>query len=318
MAVTPFAVNAGPALAKRLIKPKVPGENIFGNDTESCDVRPKEHVVIVGYGLAGQYVAKALKRVDIPYIILELNAETVDREKRRGERIVYGDATRDSILEYAGVMKARTIVISIPDMEAIKGIICTARGMNPRINIITRSRFISETEELYRLGADEVIVDEREAAIQIFRRILANEQVPQQDLDQYVKQIRNDLYDQYIDAKMTPNARETERNGWFEAIRLKAKSIDEKTTASRSSVEQIHVSKNCEVAGKRLSEIHLRANYGVSVIAVRRGEEGGDTVVAPDGNTMLEEGDTAVVIGERAAITEILPLFIENTEEKEE
>lgn len=196
--------------AKRLIKPKVPGENIFGNDTESCDVRPKEHVVIVGYGLAGQYVAKALKRVDIPYIILELNAETVDREKRRGERIVYGDATRDSILEYACVMKARTIVISIPDMEAIKGIICTARGMNPRINIITRSRFISETEELYRLGADEVIVDEREAAIQIFRRILANEQVPQQDLDQYVKQIRNNLYDQYIDAKMTPNARETD------------------------------------------------------------------------------------------------------------
>ncbi|MCZ0863407.1 cation:proton antiporter [Methanocorpusculum vombati] len=318
MAVTPFAVNAGPALAKRLIKPKVPGENIFGNDIESCDVRPKEHVVIVGYGLAGQYVAKALKRVDIPYIILELNAETVDREKRRGERIVYGDATRDSILEYAGLMKARTIVISIPDMEAIKAIICTARGMNPRINIITRSRFISETEELYRLGADEVIVDEREAAIQIFRRILANEQVPQQDLDQYVKQIRNDLYDQYIDAKMTPNARETEGNGWFEAIRLKAKSIDEKTATSRSSVEQIHVGRNCEVAGKRLSDIHLRANYGVSVIAVRRGEEGGDTVVAPDGNTMLEEGDTAVVIGDRAAITEILPLFIENTEEKEE
>lgn len=318
MAVTPFAVNAGPALAKKLIKPKVPGGNIFDNDNESCDVQPKEHVVIVGYGLAGQYVAKALKRVDIPYIILELNAETVNREKRRGERIVYGDATRDSILEYAGLMKARTIVISIPDMEAIKAIICTARRMNPRINIITRSRFISETEELYRLGADEVIVDEREAAIQIFRRILANEQVPQQDLDQYVKQVRNDLYDQYIDAKMALHAQETERSGWFDAIRLKAKSIDDKTAANRSSVEQIHVCKNCEVAGKRLSDIHLRANYGVSVIAVRRGEEGGDAVVAPDGNTVLEEGDTAVVIGERAAITEILPLFTENTEKKEE
>ncbi|HJJ99636.1 MAG TPA: cation:proton antiporter [Methanocorpusculum sp.] len=318
MAVTPFAVNAGPALVKRLIKPKVPGENIFGNDTESRDVQQKEHVVIVGYGLAGQYVARALKRVDVPYIILELNAETVNREKRRGERIVYGDATRDSILDYAGLIKARTIVITIPDMEAVKAIICTARGMNPRINIITRSRFISEIEELYRLGADEVIVDEREAAIQIFRRILANEQVPQQDLDLYVKQIRNDLYDQYIDAKMTPNEREAGINGWLAAIILKAKNIDEKTATSRSSVEQIHVSKNCEVAGKRLSDIHLRGKYGVSVIAVRRGEGGGDAVVAPDGNTVLEEGDTAVVIGERAAITEILPLFIENTEERGE
>ncbi|HJK13529.1 MAG TPA: cation:proton antiporter [Methanocorpusculum sp.] len=315
MAVTPFAVNAGPAIAKKLIKPKVPGENIFGNDVSPCEVHPKEHVIIVGYGLAGQYVAKALKRVDLPYIILELNAETVNREKKQGERIVYGDATRESLLEYAGLMKARTIVITIPDTEAVKTIISTARRMNPRINIITRSRFLADSEELYRLGADEIIVDEREAAIQIFRRILANEQVPQQDLDQYVKQIRNDLYDRYIETKEVPDAREAAKNGWFETIRLRAKSMDDKTAAARASVEQIHVCKNCEVAGKRLSEIHLRANYGVSVIAVRRD---GDAVVAPDGNTVLEEGDTAVVIGERAAITEILPLFTENRTEKEE
>lgn len=317
MAVTPFAVNAGPALAKKLVRHKIPDEDIFGSDAESHNILEKEHVVIVGYGLAGQYVAKALKRVDIPYIILELNAETVNREKKRGERIVYGDASRDSILEYAGLMKARTIVISIPDMEAIKAIIYTARRMNPRINIITRSRFISKAEELYHLGADEVIVDEREAAIQIFRRILANEQVPQQDLDQYVKQIRNDLYDQYLNSKETSHARDTEGSGWFDAILLKAKSIDDKNAANRSSVEQIHVCKTCAVANKRLSDIHLRANYGVSVIAVRRGE-GGDTVVAPDGNTVLEEGDTAVVIGNRGAITEILPLFTGKTEVKEE
>ena len=78
----------------------------------------------------------------------------------------------------------------------------------------------------------------------------------------------------------------------------------------------IHVSKNCEVVGKRLSDIHLRADYGVSVIAVRRNSENAaDTVVTPDGNTVLEEGDTAVVIGERKAITEIIPLFTEKEDE---
>ncbi|MDR0439119.1 MAG: cation:proton antiporter [Methanocalculaceae archaeon] len=311
MAVTPFVVNAGPTFVKKLIKPKIPGEKTFGSDNESYNVLSKKHVIIVGYGLAGQYVEKALKRADLPYIILELNAETVNREKQRGEWIVYGDATRDSILEYAGIAKARTIVITIPDMEAIKGIISTARRMNPRVSIITRSRFISEIEELYLLGADEVIVDEREAAIQIFRRILANEQVSQQDLDQYVMQIRNDLYDKYIDVRGTPHAQETEKNRWFEVIRSRAKNIDDKIAASHSSVEQLHVYKNCEIAGKRLSDIHLRANYGVSVIAVRRGDDSGDTVVSPDGNTVLEEGDTAVVIGERSAIIDIFPLFSE-------
>ncbi len=318
MAITPFAVNAGPAIAKRLVRPKVPGEDIFCGDDENCEVKPKEHVIIVGYGLAGQYVAKALKRVDIPYLILELNAETVNREKMRGERIVYGDATRDSILEYAGVMKARSIVITIPDMEAIKAIVTTVRRMNPHINIITRSRFISETKELYRLGADEVIVDEREAALQIFRRILANEQVPQQDLDQYVKQIRNDLYDQYISSERALAGKKTERSGgWFETIHLRATRAEEKTSTNRCSIEQIRVGASCDVAGKRLSDIHLRANYGVSVIAVRRGEDGSDAVVSPDGNTVLEVGDTTVVIGDRKSITEILPLFTEKTEKEE-
>jgi CPA2 family monovalent cation:H+ antiporter-2 len=313
MAVTPLAINASPIFVKKLIKPKIPRGNTLDDDTGLRNIQPEDHMIVVGYGLAGQYVEKALKRVDLPYIILELNAETVNREKRRGEWIVYGDATRDSILEYAGITKARTIIITIPDMEAIKGVISTARRMNPRVTIITRSRFISEIEDLYRLGADEVIVDERETAIQIFQRILANEQLPQQDVDQYVKQIRNELYDQYIDAKMTPSTQEIEKNKWFKAIRLKAKSIDDKIAMNHSSVEQIHVCKKCKVVGRRLSEIHLRANYGVSVIAVRR-REGGDTVVAPDGNTVLEEGDIAVVIGERAAITEIYSLFAENIE----
>lgn len=312
MAITPFAVSAGPGLAKRLIKPKTPGGDIFDGDKSSCEVKPNEHVIIVGYGLAGQYVTKALKRVNIPYIILELNAETVNREKSRGERIVFGDATRDSILEYAGVMKARTIVITIPDMEAIKAIITTARRHNPRVNIITRSRFISETTELYRLGADEVIVDEREAALQIFRRIMANEQVPQQDLDLYVKQIRHDLYDQYIGSKTA--ATKTEGGGWFDAIRLKAGRVQHQDTVGRASVEQIRVEKNSAVAGMRLSEVHLRAEHGISVIAVRRGENGEDAVVTPDGNTVLLEGDTAVVIGERCAITEIIALFTEKDE----
>jgi CPA2 family monovalent cation:H+ antiporter-2 len=314
MAVTPFVVSAGPTIVKKLIKPNIPGTNTFGGGCESHNVQSKKHVIIVGYGLAGQYVEKALKQVDLPYIILELNAETVNREKQRGEWIVYGDATRDSILEYAGIAKARTIVITIPDMEAIKGIISAARRINPRVSIITRSRFISEIDELYRLGADEVIVDEREAAIQIFRRILVNEHVSQQDMDQYVMQIRNDLYNKYIDAKMTPHVQEIEKNGWFEVIRTRAKDIDDKIAVTHSSVEQIHVCKNCKIAGKRLSDIHLRENYGVSVIAVRCGGEGGDTVVAPDGNTVLDEGDTAVVIGERAAITEIFQLFSEEKE----
>ena len=83
-------------------------------------------------------------------------------------------------------------------MDSVKGIITAARRLNPQVSIITRSKFISETSELYHLGADEVIVDERESAIQIFRRILMSKNMPIQDIEQFSKEIRTELYNTYI------------------------------------------------------------------------------------------------------------------------
>ncbi|HKM41162.1 MAG TPA: TrkA C-terminal domain-containing protein, partial [Methanocorpusculum sp.] len=205
------------------------------------------------------------------------------------------------------------IVISIPQIESIKAIISVARRLNPKIGIITRSRFISETGDLYHLGADEVVVDEKEVAIQIFRRILSNQQVPVQDLELYTKQARNEVYDKYLNKPVGLNIKHEPKYGIFDSLRLRAKWADDKLSKNHTSVEQIHVGKNSEIAGKSLSEIHLRMSYGVSVIAVKR-EGGEEAIVSPDGNTILEVGDTAVVIGERIAIAKMTTLFMEKTE----
>jgi len=314
MAVTPFAISSGPKIAKRFITPNMPqSQDIDPVSVKTGVVKDQGHVIIVGYGLVGSFVAKALKKVDIPYIILELNPDTVEKEKKRGENIVYSDACREAVLEYAGIHRAQTIVISIPNMESVKAIISIARRLNPKIGIITRSRFISETEDLYRLGADEIIVDEKEVAIQIFRRILSNQQVPVQDLELYTKQARNEVYDQYLKKPIGLNIKQEPKSGIFDSLRLRAKWADDKLSKNHTSVEQIHVGKGSYIAGKSLSEIHLRMSYGVSVIAVRRAV-GEDAIVSPDGNTILEVGDTAVVIGERSAIAEMTTLFMEKTE----
>ncbi|HJJ29518.1 MAG TPA: NAD-binding protein, partial [Methanocorpusculum sp.] len=245
-----------------------------------------------------------------------LNPDTVVREKKRGENIIYGDACHESILEYAGIRKAQTIVISISIMDSIKGIITTARRMNPKISIITRSRYISETSELYRLGADEVIVDEKEAALQIFRRILANQQIPVQELEMYSQQVRSEVYNEYLDGTgggRPPVPERKNGGGVLDAIRLRAKHADEVISTSKTYVEQIRVGKDCDCAGKRLCDLHLRMNFGVSVISVRRAGHK-DAIVSPDGDTVLEEGDTVVVIGNRDSIASMMVLFIERTE----
>jgi len=301
MAATPFLVQLAPKIVNKYFAPKV--------EDEEKQVLQADHEIIVGYGLAGQYVAKALKRMEIPYIILELNAETVAREKARGENIIYGDASREAVLDYAEIRTAKTIVITIPHMDAVKGIITTARRMNPQVSIITRSKFISETSELYHLGADEVIVDERESAIQIFRRILMSKNMPVQDIEQFSKEIRTELYNKYIEIPQKTSIPDEDRTNIFDSLKVRAKRADERLSSEMARVEQVRVEEGCVVCGKKLCDIHLRANYGISVLAVKRHGEA-DAVVSPDGETVLMKGDTVVVIGESRALGQMLPLFL--------
>jgi len=314
MVMTPTMISIAPKFVDRFFPAPVPqGPGYTGPAGNAEDQLPIGHVIIVGFGLTGHYVANALKKVEIPYIILELNPETVANEKKLGENIIYGDAAREGVLEFAGVRKAQTIVITIPQMETVKAILTDARRMNPKIGIITRSRFISDTAELYRLGADEVIVDEKETALQIFHRILSNHQVPVQDVDLFAKQARSEIYDKYIEKPIHSHLKMPGTQSRFDMIRMRAKQAGEMMYKTTSQVEQIRVEKGADIAGKRISDVQLRRNYGVSVIAVRCAGKA-DVIVSPDGDTVMNEGDIAVVIGDRVSITTMMVLFAEKAE----
>lgn len=61
---------------------------------------PSDHLIIVGFGVSGQNLARAAKTGEIPYVIIEMNPETVRRERQGGEPIFYGDATQEEILNF--------------------------------------------------------------------------------------------------------------------------------------------------------------------------------------------------------------------------
>ncbi|HJJ45259.1 MAG TPA: cation:proton antiporter [Methanocorpusculum sp.] len=303
MAATPFLVALIPKIVNKYVKPKVPAP-------ADTDEMKKDHEIIVGFGLAGRYVARALERMKIDYVVLETNAATVSAEHAKGVPIFFGDASREAVLGYAGIRNAASIVISIPQMDTVKTIISGARRMNPQINIITRSRFISETSDLYKIGADSVIVDERESAVQMFKRILASKQMPVQDIEQFSKEIRSELYDKYVDLPVTPQkSTSVGHTKLLDSLFVRAKQADDALSREMSHVSQIRVENGCSVCGKCLSDIHLRRDFGVSVIAIKHAGEKG-TEVSPAGTTSLTAGDTVVVIGDRKGITKMLPLFM--------
>ncbi len=133
---------------------------------------PEDHLIIVGFGLIGRTLRAAAKKAGIPYVIVEMNPETVKREKVRGEPIVFGDASYESILHEAGLEKARVMAVTIPDYQAARRIVALARGLNPDLHLIVRTRYVAEILPLLRLGANEVVPEELVAAFEIFARTL--------------------------------------------------------------------------------------------------------------------------------------------------
>lgn len=301
MAMAPFAVDAAPRISRRVVCSPLFGKGCPPGTMDSAmpaDVsadEDHEYVIVVGFGPAGKYVVRALKRVGREYIILEMNPETVAAERAKGENIAYGDASLEPILRYAGIERAKTLVISIPDSATVRGIVSTARRMNPRTTIITRTRYTGESPTLFKIGVDEVIADEREAGLALTRRVFASENVPEKDLDRYVREVRAEIFSEREEA-MAQKAEESR-------LRRLSSSLEH---TERMEFIHVPVHPASEAAGKTLAELHLRKQFRVSVMSVRR--ESGEMVI-PDGTTVVLAHDMVLLSGSREDVAAVQRLF---------
>jgi CPA2 family monovalent cation:H+ antiporter-2 len=190
--VTPFMMGLekrANALAERF-----PWKGFLAMDG-GLKIEPMQnHVVIVGFGLVGRQIARVAKASAIPYRVIELNPDTVRRERKAGEPILYGDATYAEVLHSAGVDRAKLLVVTAPDTAVAGRLTHLARGLNAEIRIIFRARFFTEIETLNRIGVDEVVPDELEASIEIYRRVLMHYEVPAGRVQDLCRELREGGY----------------------------------------------------------------------------------------------------------------------------
>ncbi|HET9235225.1 MAG TPA: cation:proton antiporter [Candidatus Eisenbacteria bacterium] len=150
----------------------------------------QDHIVIVGGGAGGKQVARAARSCGIAYLIVETNPERVNQLREEAEPIRYGDAVHEPVLTAAGVERARVVVILIRDPVAARRIIVLARRLNPTLHLVVRTRYVAEIPALLSLGANQVIAEEFESAIEIFTRVLNAYLVPDTDIEGIVDEIR--------------------------------------------------------------------------------------------------------------------------------
>jgi voltage-gated potassium channel len=120
----------------------------------------QNHVIICGFGRNGQQAAKTLRAHKIPYVIIEKDDEAMKHHKHDEPSLVYlsGDATEDDLLIKAGVEKARSILVSLPEDADNVFIVLSARSLNPNIHIVSRASHQTATAKLYKAGANNVVM----------------------------------------------------------------------------------------------------------------------------------------------------------------
>jgi CPA2 family monovalent cation:H+ antiporter-2 len=293
---TPFLIGLGYKAADWTTGLSLPaflkGRKLAGEEKRDAHLY-HDHIIIVGFGLVGRNLARAAKGSGIRYTVIELNPETVRRERAAGESIRYGDAAFKEVLHSAHIGSARVLVITFHDPNAVHRIVSQAREMNPGIHVITRARFISEVESLYGHGVDEVVPDEFESSIEIFTRVLIKYLVPRDEIDEMSHELRAGGYE-----------------------RLRAQNIEtvllNDLKVPDMEISTLKLDERSPLAGSSLAQMNLRRAYGVTLLALVRE---GEVTANPDPEEVFHGGDEMVVLGSAKSVAQFAAHAGEPSEE---
>jgi monovalent cation:H+ antiporter-2, CPA2 family len=274
MVMTPALLVAAPgigswaALKARLVRP----------DPDSEHPAPmSDHVIILGFGMGGQLLARALRELGTPYTILDLNGATVRQMRLEGESIFYGDATNEDALEAAGLERAKAVVAVLSDPYASARTLTAIRAVNGTVPVIVRTRYHGEAESIMKMGATVAVAEEMEASLEVLAQTFSRLDVPGNVIEVLLDSYRR------------------ESTG-IRPVKAPTKPLEALPSAIRKTPVATHQLSDGEWAvGRTLADVNLRAETGALVIAVR---QNGRYITSPAADLQLGAGDVLYLLGD--------------------
>ena len=285
MAATPLLIGVAPRLGAVLGRW---GKGAAREEPEIAVRKLRRHVLVVGFGVNGRNLSRVLRAASIPYMVVELDADSVRQGMADKQPMLYGDATRREILEHAGIEGAEVVVFAISDLDAVRRAIPLARELNPGVHIIVRTRLVGEIEDLHRRGADEVIAEEFETSIEIFTRVLEHYHIPRNVIRAETRALRGEGYQMMRSPAQT---------------KLPQSFLD---LLAAGTTEVFRLDEGHGAVGQTLRALDVRHRTGATIIAVVRGEKPWPN---PDPDMRLEAGDHLVLVGSHAEIERAFDLL---------
>ncbi len=294
MIITPFFIQWAPKIARRTeaiqrLHQWFPGR--ITHRTESSQLKLKDHVIIVGFGLNGRNLSKVLEEFELPYMVLEIRGDVVQMELGTGVPIQYGDATNPTVLRHVQIEYAKVLVVATSDPFGARRIVQLARELNPTVHIVVRTRYLKELEELRQLGANEIIPEEFETSIEISMLVLQTYKLPKQVILEKAEQIRREGYALLRRGEL-PELAHHLRAGTLVDVEVETCRIEEDSPA----------------LGKSLGELAIRQRTGASVIALMRA---GVTQSNPSNKSVLEVEDVLALLGSSDNIRKAIGFLVD-------
>ena len=141
---------------------------------EPTPAQQPRHDVLIGYGRVGSLVGAALRRSGAELVVIETNEDGHEKARRDGAEVFVGNAADPEILASANLGSARRLFVTIPEAFEAGQVVEQARKINPLLEILARAHSDAAVEHLERLGANLVVLGEREIAERMLERADTN------------------------------------------------------------------------------------------------------------------------------------------------
>lgn len=249
------------------------------------------HVVIVGGGVIGSFLANVLQKLELEFVVIEIDQRRFEHAKDAGYAVIYGDATQLPILEAAHAATARLMLVTVPAYTVAHEVIENVHRLTPELHVVVRVDGDEPIEVLNELGIYEIVRPEAEAGLELTRQTLLHLDFPIYEIQNFLDGLRRSMYQSQYDL----------HEEYEKLSRLHA-------AQNLFHVHWLPVREESPLVGQEIGASAIRSRTGATILAVLHGD---DLILNPSPETFLYPGDLIAVMGEVDELSLFRQLFLE-------
>ncbi len=281
MLIAPFLIQHAEAIVRRISPAEWMNRAMQLHQVAVQSMVVDAHIIICGYGRSGQALAHFMEQEHIHFIALDLDSRHVREAVAAGANVVFGDATKREVLLAAGLMRAKTLVITYDDKHSALKILHHVKELRPDLPVIVRTADETHVEALKQAGATEVVAEVLEGSVMLASQAMLMSGVP---LNRVIRRIQENRARRY---------------SMFSGVfRVSAEAVGETTENLQPRFHSVLLGEHDAAVGMTLDEVNL-AGMEVEVNSMRRHNVHGSQ---PAGDMVLRAGDVLVLLGQQIAL----------------